>query len=397
MNILQVTHSFPPEETGVGEAVWQLSRHLVARGHRVHVATGLTANATEKECIEGIRVRRFAITGGGLVGIEGDTEGYLEFIQDTAWDAVVFHNLQGWPIELALPRMESFHSPVMVVSHGTFHLKAALPLQGALVGEREERAEQYLRVLARAMRWIDAFVVLSPALLEDPILRELGVSDAVVIRNGVEPARSENRAHIRPQLGIRADPWVIAVSAHSRVKNHRGLFHIARKLHRELPKIHISLIGKPYPASSWHLGRFGVAGGCWYECRMRAVRQPYVQLLPRLSRPDVLAAIGSSDVMVLPSHYEASPFVLLEAMAAGVPWVSTDVGCVRDYAGGIVVGSADEIPDVVVRLIKDPARRSALGQEGRLAAATTHSWAAIAEQHELLYQSSAVRLSKCHW
>jgi glycosyltransferase involved in cell wall biosynthesis len=387
MKILQVGHSFPPENSGVGEVIWQLSRHLTMRGHDVHVATSALPGSPTDECMAGIHVHRFAVSGNTLVGIEGDRQGYTAFLQRGQWDVVVFHNVQNWPIELALPLFTQMGAHIVVVSHGTFHLKTNLPLSGGFSGQREKRSMQYFEALRTAMCSVQAFVVLSPELVDDPVLKELGVIEPVVIRNGVEPAKPTDNVEIRSRLGIGDHPWVITVSRHSRIKNHRAFFRIARDLRHKLPGVRTSIVGASYPAASWKLGQFGIAGGCWYECRLRHLQQPYVQLLSDLSRSDVFAAIAASDVVVLTSHHEASPLVLLEAMAASVPWVSVDVGCVRDYTGGLVVDDEAEIADVVSALLCDPDRRAALASSGRKAADTVHSWSVIAAHHESLYTS----------
>jgi glycosyltransferase involved in cell wall biosynthesis len=387
MKILQVCHSFPPDMSGVGEVVWQLSRHLVKQGHVVHVATGAHLGAPTMEHMEGIHVQRFDISGNTLIGIHGNCDDYIKLLRSDDWDVIVFHNLQNWPIELALPIIPSLRVPTVVVSHGTYHLKAVLPWRGALSGERHKRAADYRNTLKTAMRSVSAFVVLSQALVDDPMLVALGIENPTVIRNGVELPLFPDPAGVRRRLGLTDQPWVATVSRHSRVKNHRAFFDIAKKLRKGLPEIQTSIIGSPYPAASWNLGRLGVSGGCWYECKLRALRQSYVKLLPNLPRPEVFSVIAASNVVVLTSRHEASPLVLLEAMALSVPWVSINVGGVRDYSGGIVVDKIVDMPKVIMDLIKDPDRMAHLGSCGRKATETVHSWSVIASHHEALYTS----------
>ena len=65
-------------------------------------------------------------------------------------------------------------------------------------------------------------------------------------------------------------------------------------------------------------------------------------------REDVKEQLVSSDVFVLSSHYEAMPMTILEAMAVGVPVVTTDVGGIRHfiderYAYFVTANSEEEL------------------------------------------------------
>jgi glycosyltransferase involved in cell wall biosynthesis len=85
------------------------------------------------------------------------------------------------------------------------------------------------------------------------------------------------------------------------------------------------------------------------------------------------------DVVVLTSFSEGQPLVILEAYAAGLPVVATDVGACREMvegrsapdrllgASGFVtrVGTAGETADALVRLARDPLLRRRLGRAGR--------------------------------
>ena len=100
-----------------------------------------------------------------------------------------------------------------------------------------------------------------------------------------------------------------------------------------------------------------------------------------------MSAIQEADLVVSTSRWEANSVVLLEAMAAGTPWVSTDVGSARDNAGGIVVGSIGEMAETIRVLLGDPDQRRSLGEAGRARVRAMHNWDMIVDQYEDLYRT----------
>ena len=98
-------------------------------------------------------------------------------------------------------------------------------------------------------------------------------------------------------------------------------------------------------------------------------KQPGVELLGH--RDDVAGLLAAADVVVLPSYGEGIPRILLEAAAAGLPLVATDVpGCreiVRHGENGILVPERDAVAlaDALQRLAQDPALRKRMSARSR--------------------------------
>ncbi len=88
-------------------------------------------------------------------------------------------------------------------------------------------------------------------------------------------------------------------------------------------------------------------------------------------RADVDEVLAGSDVFVLPSHTEALPTVLIEAMAAGLPVVATDVGGIpemveRGTSALLVPAHAPwMIAEAVTRVLTSPIQAAAMGTAGQ--------------------------------
>lgn len=108
---------------------------------------------------------------------------------------------------------------------------------------------------------------------------------------------------------------------------------------------------------------------------------------------DVQALVSSADVFVLSSCYEGLPLVLLEAMAQGIPCVSTDIGGVSEVniAGSpctlIPSGDQDALVGELLRLIGDMNMRETQGQLARQVARRWFSSEVMMRSYVELYQS----------
>jgi glycosyltransferase involved in cell wall biosynthesis len=89
------------------------------------------------------------------------------------------------------------------------------------------------------------------------------------------------------------------------------------------------------------------------------------------SQAEVAAALQEADMLVLPSFAEGVPVVLMEAMAAGLPVVTTRVAgipeLVEDRVSGLLVppGDTDALAGAICELLADPALRTRMGEQGR--------------------------------
>ena len=104
---------------------------------------------------------------------------------------------------------------------------------------------------------------------------------------------------------------------------------------------------------------------------------------------------SASDLFVLPSESEASPNVILEAMAAGLPVVASRVGGIPELVADGVTGhlvppaDPDALAAALLDLLDQPERGAAFGKAGRARIEQRYSFERMVMQFESLYMSGS--------
>lgn len=253
-----------------------------------------------------------------------------------------------------------------------------------VMSRRSLNAYQQAHPRAAAVeRWLhrrmDALLGNSRAVCEE-LAAEGAPADRIgLIRNGLvtePPARS--RASVRESLGIGPDALVVACVANLiPYKGHVDLLEGFAQARPSLPAGGtLLLIGRDE----------GMGIAITAQAEARAVIDHVRLLGERSDVPDLLAA---SDVFVLASHEEGSPNAVIEAMAAGLAVVVTDVGGSPEAVGraGLVVPSREPgaIAGALKRLGNDPAARAALGAAAVRRAAEAYSLERCIGHYAALY------------
>ncbi|MCK6506978.1 glycosyltransferase family 4 protein [Myxococcota bacterium] len=125
----------------------------------------------------------------------------------------------------------------------------------------------------------------------------------------------------------------------------------------------------------------------------------HVELLGWVDGAQKLAAFDRAWVYCLPSHFENLPVSIIEAMAAGLPVVATDIAGVPeevlDGHTGYLVPPRDPaaLADRITRLLQDGAQRAAMGQAGRARALACFDNEVVVTRLVALWRKVAARRS----
>lgn len=209
--------------------------------------------------------------------------------------------------------------------------------------------------------------------------RKVHVIPNIIDESLLEPAAPTDRATIREELGISQDALAImCVARLVPIKNHRMLLNAFSDALREVPELQLALVG----------------GG--------ELQQTLEDLAKELGIADKVIFAGerhgaarcfrAADIAVLTSFSEGMPNSLLEAMACGLPVISTAVGGAVDLVmpgeTGILVTS-DDVPGLsraIVTLASDSNARRRYGVAGSEMIRSGHTAESVMSRTEEVYR-----------
>ena len=215
---------------------------------------------------------------------------------------------------------------------------------------------------------------------------------SVLLYNGVDLnlfRKKVNQAEKRSNLGLPLNAPIIGTVGHIRpIKGHDDFIRAARLVKDEV-----------------QTAKFIIVGG---EVQESAKEQNYKLFLNELlteldlhedvsflgNRSDVNEILKVMDVFVLPSRSEGFSNALIEAMAAGVPIVATNVGgnseAIVDGDCGWLVPSATprKLAEKIIELLKNPQKAAQLGKAAQKRAQSLFSLDGMIEKYDQLFQST---------
>ncbi len=369
MKIALVIPNFDPHVGGAERWTWDFAARLLRHGHAVHVVAESFAQGTGTEMrgvVPHVVPRVFGTFRQQRFGFAAAAEKTLRRL-----DVDVIHDMgHGWHFNVFMPhggtRGGSMRQNVALWPAGMRWLKhAATTILPRYRTFRELERRQYVPDGSRL------FVALSQMVGRD-MSRFHAVPDDVarVVYNGIDTQRfspdhrARHRDRVRRELGVRNEVVFLLVGHNFKLKGVGPAIRAIATLSRERRDVRLAVVGGDRP------GR-------------------YERLAARLDCPDLVQFVGrtrdsvpyyaAADVYLHPTYYDPCSLVVLEALASGLPVITSR----NNGAGELMTAGREGF------ILDDPANIAAMTDAMRkflnesFRAAASRAARELAEQHDL--------------
>lgn len=208
---------------------------------------------------------------------------------------------------------------------------------------------------------------------------------AIAIPNGFDVERlrpdAVRRAAMRQRWRVRPESVVVGLLARVHpIKDHATFLIAAAEVSKRIPTVVFAVAGKGVPELRNEMPSLVDAVG------------PNLMLLPE--EADVPSFMNALDICTLSSRGEGFPNVLGEAMACGVPCVSTDVGDCAEIVSntGLIVppGSPEKLAEAILHLASAGAEeRRARSEMARARILANYALERVARRYEKVWRDLA--------
>lgn len=368
-----------PTYGGSGVVATELGKGLARRGHEVHFIAyappSRLTHVTENIFYHEVRVNTYPLF---------DYPPYALALTSAMVDAVRYEGLDLLHVHYAIPHATSAVLARQILEGEGLPVPVATTLHGTditLVGQDPSFAP----VVTHAINTSDGVTAVSDYLRRETRAR-FAIERAIeVIPNFVDTARfrRQEKEHFKRALCPGGEKVLIHVSNFREVKRAPDVVRVFHRLHEEGlggagPGVKLLFVGDgpERPATEALARELGVGP----EVRFLGKQEPIEEIL------------SIADAFLMPSASETFGLAALEAMACGVPVVSSDVGGLPelnvDGETGFLCPLADTeaMARAVGRILSDDALHARMAEAARRRAVEHFDIARIVPQYEAFYE-----------
>lgn len=376
MNICLVTPYFLPQLSGTEINVNEISKVLNSLGNKVSILTPRYDNKLPKyENNNGILVYRFS-AGKIIMNLPSPLRSF--FLSLNVFGLLIRLNSKN-----KIHIVHQFHLYNLGLGVIMFKLFLRVPVVTTLSGwDTYSPTFQMPKIVFPYLAWImnnsDRIIVLAEKVLAYAYKQGLKHERVSIIYPGVD-VLSFTKNDLNSQKLLTEKLVIICIQRLVPLKNVEHIIKSFVKVKNNFPGASLRIVGD---------------GPQREELEDEVVRSNASDIffLGRLSREETIKQYKNADIFVSASKFETGGTTFIEAMAAGLPIVTTPVGASVEIMKEkincffVEIGDSDEMSKKIEILSKDPQIRQDMSQNN-FKLAPSFDWTEIVNQHKNVYMS----------
>ncbi len=360
-----------PTFGGSGVVATELGKALAEKGHEIHFIT-YSQPVRLGSLRKNVRYHEVNVSDYPLFLYPP----YELVLASKMVDVALHEKLDLLHVHYAIPHASAAYMAKQILKANGHHLPFITTLHGTditLLG----RDASFEPVISFAINESDAVTAVSQSLKADTY-KLFGINKEIqVVPNFIEPQHISNeiKRALREEYVPEGNPMLIHISNFRPVKRVMDVMHVFAKV-REQRNATLVLIGDGPERSK-------------AEQYAREHQLQNVVFVGNVKNP--MELLSAADVMLLPSESESFGLAALEAMACGVPVISSNAGGLpelnRHGVSGLMsdVGDVNEMAKQVLYLIETPERLNKFKRQAK-ERSESFNLQAVLPQYEAIYE-----------
>lgn len=355
--------TYYPKKDGVSIVTTYLAEGLARAGNEVFIATLNDENLPSQEFIHGVDIHRFNLSGSPTKSKIKEQTAYIDFIKTLPVDVIIQVATQCITTDMLRPFLKELKAKSRILYTHGLSGKELKPfkLKGSLyhtVGNtiRWIQAQSYFKKLPSDLLLYDKIICL-PNETSLTYFKQFCEEKIYILGNACDDFfyQDNNEVNaIQKYTYIAGDGYFISVANYSDLKNQKTI--IKEYLKSAYTNYDLVLIGSS--ENEYFNGLVKHYGNI-----------PHIHMLTGVARRDLPSIERDAKLFISASRMEAFSISLIEAMAVGLPFISTNVGNAKDLPGGLVANKSTDISQLINKLCSDSQLHKKLSEEGRAFAA----------------------------
>ena len=358
MKIIFTVNTYYPYKDGVSVVTQYLAEGLAQKGHEVLVMTSSCDGAPLDEEYHGVKIYRDDIITVHAIH-RGDKRKYQHKIIELSKKTDIIINVctQTARTDWVLPVLDKIECTKILYINGIIDFK----WQKSDVSSVSAFASK----LWNNIRWGWLYTTQRNNLKKYDAVTQLHEFDHGNIffktHYGIQSVIFENAAE---DAFFRKDD--------AEKKHSKTMVSVANYCERKNQMLCLEAFYKADISNEWKLRFIGSEKNAYYECLLKRKEELDLQYHTNknvvfdteIPRSEIAGIVSEADIYLLGSRWEAFPISIVETMAAGVPFISTDVGCVKYFPGGEIVKDAEDMAYWIRELAANEKLCQVLGNAG---------------------------------